>query len=269
MPTHVSVGATADFESYLDHNVGGGPAGKWPVKKNAKPGERVVLMVPALHGPFRAHGIVAATPQQGTWGDSPRYFAPVQDLARIDPPVPVELLSGAFPEWKWTSYPRSFTTVPEDLDAAFWQLIQNPPLAYDTEPPDPGRVSVHTSRIVRDTAAAYGLKVQYSFKCQLCGTALQYGPTAFYAEVHHLRPLGRPHNGPDAQDNMLVLCPNHHALFDLGVPAFVEDDRASINGRIYNITYTHRLAPEHVAYYSARCQRAAAGESRTARSAER
>lgn len=40
-----------------------------------------------------------------------------------------------------------------------------------------------------------------------------------YAESHHIRPLGKKHQGIDHQSNMVVLCPNHHAMFDYGVIA--------------------------------------------------
>lgn len=258
MPTHITIGANADFDKYLDRNVGRGPAGNWPVVKNARPGERVVLLVPALHGPLRAYGTIAGSPQLGSWGDSPRYFVPVENLKRLEPPVPLELLRNTFPEWKWTGYARSFTTVPSELDARFWRLLNTPPIGCDIEPPSPDRVSAHVSRIVRDTATAYALKAQYDFECQLCGTALEYAPGAYYVEVHHLRPLGRPHDGPDARDNMLVLCPNHHALFDLGVPVFVAAGRVLLNGQSYSLTQRHHVSSEHIAYYSNHCQRGGA-----------
>ena len=38
-------------------------------------------------------------------------------------------------------------------------------------------------------------------------------------EVHHIKPLGSGHQGPDYPGNMLVLCPNHHAAFDLSTMA--------------------------------------------------
>ena len=44
-----------------------------------------------------------------------------------------------------------------------------------------------------------------------------------YAEVHHIRPLGSGHDGPDHPGNMLVLCPNHHAAFDLMTMALNPD----------------------------------------------
>ncbi|MBT6251913.1 MAG: hypothetical protein HOI84_01280, partial [Flavobacteriaceae bacterium] len=37
------------------------------------------------------------------------------------------------------------------------------------------------------------------------------GPIAIGA---HIKPLGRPHSGPDVKENLLCLCPNHHDQFD-------------------------------------------------------
>lgn len=45
---------------------------------------------------------------------------------------------------------------------------------------------------------------------------LQLGDGRTYSEAHHIIPLGREHGGPDLADNIIVLCPNHHALCDYG-----------------------------------------------------
>jgi 5-methylcytosine-specific restriction protein A len=87
----------------------------------------------------------------------------------------------------------------------------------DLAEPDSDRVKTTTSRIVRNTQLAIDLKEKYQYHCQLCGEARHRAPLEHYAEVHHIRPLGRPHEGPDVQSNMLVLCPNHHADFDHGL----------------------------------------------------
>jgi predicted restriction endonuclease len=50
-----------------------------------------------------------------------------------------------------------------------------------------------------------------------CETRLQIGPGRFYCEAAHIKPLGKPHDGPDKTGNMIVLCPNHHLQFDRGV----------------------------------------------------
>ena len=53
----------------------------------------------------------------------------------------------------------------------------------------------------------------YDYKCQVCGIYLKK-PNGAIAIAAHIKGLGRPHNGPDAINNMLCLCPNHHDQFD-------------------------------------------------------
>lgn len=76
------------------------------------------------------------------------------------------------------------------------------------------RLAVTIQRVVRDTALSRRLKRLHKDRCQICGTALQLGHGETYSEAHHLQPLGAPHNGPDVEGNILVLCPNHHILCD-------------------------------------------------------
>lgn len=58
------------------------------------------------------------------------------------------------------------------------------------------------------------IKHLYGFQCQICGQRLEIKPGEFYAEGHHLQPLGGEHKGTDVPENVICLCPNHHALFD-------------------------------------------------------
>ena len=37
-----------------------------------------------------------------------------------------------------------------------------------------------------------------------------------YSEGHHLQPLGGDHKGRDRAENIICVCPNHHALCDFG-----------------------------------------------------
>jgi hypothetical protein len=70
---------------------------------------------------------------------------------------------------------------------------------------------------VRDRRKAAALKAHYGNACAICGVRLQVGEGRFYSEAAHIRPLGRPYDGPDKASNMLVLCPNHHLQFDRGI----------------------------------------------------
>lgn len=60
------------------------------------------------------------------------------------------------------------------------------------------------------------IKSLYDYTCQLCNTKLKIRNNLFYSEVHHIQPLGMPHNGPDIKENMICVCPNCHIKLDLG-----------------------------------------------------
>ena len=68
--------------------------------------------------------------------------------------------------------------------------------------------------INRNKGLVVGLKKLYDNQCQLCGTKLEINNGITYSEVHHIKPLGQPHNGPDTSTNMMVVCPNCHVKLD-------------------------------------------------------
>lgn len=77
-------------------------------------------------------------------------------------------------------------------------------------------------RVVRDTSLANSIKELYNYECQVCETSIQTS-NGKYAEGAHIKPLGTPHEGEDATDNLLCLCPNHHVMFDRGGFAINDD----------------------------------------------
>jgi HNH endonuclease len=107
----------------------------------------------------------------------------------------------------------------------------------------PPRIRKEISRIVRDTAASRQLKELYDFSCQICGETLMLDSTRKYAEVHHIQPLGKTGGGPDRENNMICVCPNHHALLDF----------AAIPLEFSKLKLTkHRLRDEFVIHHNAR-----------------
>jgi hypothetical protein len=89
--------------------------------------------------------------------------------------------------------------------------------AADFQPPPPDRALTTDYRILRDTELARRVKSIHRYECQLCGHSIHLADGSRYAEAHHIRGLGEPHNGPDVIGNILCLCPNHHAELDYGV----------------------------------------------------
>lgn len=153
----------------------------------------------------------------------------------------------------------SGTLMPPEIAGALhalWKEVDTSPVGDENEVPAE-RVQSAISRIQRDTVATKALKSKYNYKCQICGIELPCGFEKRYIEVHHLKPLGHPHDGPDLESNMLVLCPNHHSLFDLGVPRFINATSLEINGENYKLTLKHRINEVHIAYYNRQfCQQA-------------
>lgn len=115
--------------------------------------------------------------------------------------------------------------------------------ANDINPPSqPDRVFQRVSRIIRDTAISSELKLLYDHTCQLCGTQLVVCGR-YYSEAHHIRPLGRPHDGSDTRDNLLCVCPNCHVLLDYAAITIQPETLKHLKHRIAaaNVTYHNEL----------------------------
>ena len=119
-----------------------------------------------------------------------------------------------------------------------------------------GRTSVTSDRQIRNSALAQKLKEEYDFTCQICATRLD-SPSGPYAEAAHIKPLGRPDDGPDVKSNMLCLCPNHHKLMDCG--GVVIDDSYCIiqvlDGKqlgLLRMHNRHRVSQEYLNWHRRR-----------------
>src|SRR5688572_11665506 len=107
----------------------------------------------------------------------------------------------------------------DGLGSGVWgltKLLTATPVANDMETQEnkiPIRVKQDVYRILRDTELVRKLKKLYKDQCQLCKITINIGNKT-YSEGHHIQPLGGEHKGPDASENILILCPNCHARCD-------------------------------------------------------
>lgn len=108
----------------------------------------------------------------------------------------------------------------------------------------PKRTPVMLNRIDRKPDLAERVKNQHKNKCQLCGEALALRDGVTYSEAHHLQPLGKPHDGYDVEENLIVLCPNCHVKCDW---AAVEVPWGQIKERT-----KHPISKTYVDYHNAR-----------------
>ncbi|MDP9797714.1 hypothetical protein J2S43_006226 [Catenuloplanes nepalensis] len=112
----------------------------------------------------------------------------------------------------------------------------------------PGRALQKTYRLLRDTRLAREIKLLHRDRCQLCDLVLRLDAARTYSEAHHIIPVGNPHNGPDVAGNIIVLCPNHHALCDYGAIPLERSRIREITGHVisdasleYHNSRIHRM----------------------------
>jgi len=130
----------------------------------------------------------------------------------------------------------------EGLFNGIWGLreMQAFLIATDIEEP-PKRVQTSISRIIRDTKLSNDIKKLYNYKCQICGERIRINNN-YYAEAHHIKPLGNNHKGLDVAENIIVLCPNHHVMCDFGA---IKIDIVKIT-----IHKQHKLSTEYIDYHN-------------------
>lgn len=143
--------------------------------------------------------------------------------------------------------------------SSFDQLLRTlalpTPISVDISAPDEGgattRVETVEYRVLRDTRLARALKTLHDNECQICGLSIDLANGVRYSEAHHIQPLGRPHDGPDVRGNILILCPNHHAMCDYGA---IQLDVARLRTHP-----RHLLGNKFVAYHNERIASAGSG----------
>jgi putative restriction endonuclease len=119
------------------------------------------------------------------------------------------------------------------------------------------RVTTTVQRIVRNTALGTEVKDIYGHRCQFCGEVVETR-AGVYAEAAHIRPVGSPHDGPDALENLLCLCPNCHVRFDR-LAVYVDDQHRVISVRTAAVLGNlatkpgHHPSSDHLAYQRDLC----------------
>jgi predicted HNH restriction endonuclease len=166
----------------------------------------------------------------------------------LDEVVRKELEYNSSDSKNWRSTRDLFFSV-HGIGNGFWGLrdqIAEPPLASDINEPEvlPESKSKEQTiyRIIRDTVMTRKVKALNDHKCQICQATIILPDGTRYVEAHHIIPIGTPHNGPDIPSNIIVVCPNHHAMLDFGCIAL---DVSTLRSRS-----AHAIASVSVGYHN-------------------
>ncbi|MFC6723453.1 HNH endonuclease [Halobium palmae] len=151
----------------------------------------------------------------------------------------------------------------EDREAIKFELRPIEEIEVETEVDlpegnqNPKRKKTTSTSPERNDELVRDLKRLYNDTCQLCGDRRLQGDDIGYSYVHHIKPLGKPHSGPDVPGNVIVLCPNHHDDFDNGMltvdPENLEISHKyedNLTGESVTEKRGHDLEPEYLAYHN-------------------
>jgi hypothetical protein len=122
-------------------------------------------------------------------------------------------------------------------------LVTETPQAKDfNAPSETSRIATTIYRVLRDTQLARRVKMLHNYECQICGETIKLSSGEKYAEAHHIKPLGTPHNGPDIAENIICVCPNHHVKLDYGVMKLELSE--------IKVTSQHSIGTEYIDYHN-------------------
>jgi hypothetical protein len=131
--THILIASKSDEETITRASIGARRRADWIVPKSAQRGDLALFFSRRL-GLF-GEGVVSAEPQPGSKiGRRPACRAAVTAVKEWERPIGLDELR-ELKRWKWTSYPRGFTTVPSEVSAELWGLIRRRTSAGWAEPP--------------------------------------------------------------------------------------------------------------------------------------
>ena len=174
------------------------------------------------------------------------------DSIRVFDPIGQDVLNDVWPE-EFRRFSHAKLRLNADAYPEFegrmtgvYAPVRPAPQGHDLEAPSSTRVQTTVSRIIRDTQLSGRVKSLHRYRCQLlsCEKTIDLADGSCYAEAHHIHPLGKPHNGPDIMENILCLCPNHHAACDLGAIRLVATELRKVTG--------HEVGQEHLEYHNQR-----------------
>jgi|TARA_B100000123_G_scaffold271595_1_gene251858 putative restriction endonuclease len=97
-----------------------------------------------------------------------------------------------------------------DIEELEKNLSKNLRSDYQRSP----RQIINLDSLIRKKENTARIKLIYKHTCQVCQKILHTPDGNPISIGAHIKPLGRPANGPDILENMLCLCPNHHDQFD-------------------------------------------------------
>lgn len=215
---------------------------QWTFPKNASVGDTALLYAGAL-GIFGRAKILSAASPADDWGWPGRYGGDVGEVRVFEMFVPLDYIRSEMPDFGWSRYPRSYTTLDESTAAQLEAVIadyqrDNLDLEPDSLEPaiEGARRLVYVNSYERSRSAREACKRIHKPICAACGFdfGIAYGSGFIgYIHVHHLvrlADIGEEYQ-VDPRTDMIPVCPNCHAVIHSQDPPLSIDSVRKLLGK--------------------------------------
>ncbi|WP_314057967.1 HNH endonuclease [Empedobacter brevis] len=102
-----------------------------------------------------------------------------------------------------------------------------------------GEVIINVKKYKRDNKSIALIKLLRNFECQICNHYILKKDGSKYIEAAHINPKHK--KGKEIDENIILLCPNHHKEFDYGNLNIIEHTKEKIIFELNDIKYTVNL----------------------------
>ena len=103
------------------------------------------------------------------------------------------------------------------------------------------KITINSVSYKRDSYQMALIKKYHDYKCQFCSTKIKKMNGQYYIEACHIKAKAK--GGNENINNILVLCPNCHKLFDVGERKEIEHTNikyvVELNGKIYTAVFAN------------------------------
>ncbi|HTG17515.1 MAG TPA: hypothetical protein VK747_19865 [Blastocatellia bacterium] len=191
---------------------------RWIVPKRAQEGEQVLFFIPDQG--IVGRGEIVSRPSPTMFGRKKSFEASVTRIEVLPRPIPIDSIIGQFPDWKWPTYPRSYTSVESHFGAQLVAFLDQRAYSAADEPSIKAMEGVAREIVVLSRSRNRRLR-QEALKrangvCEVCNQnfARLLGGLGLRAlQVHHRRQLSVTRTPTvTGISDLAVVCANCHCL---------------------------------------------------------
>ena len=102
-----------------------------------------------------------------------------------------------------------------------------------------GEVTVNVKKYKRNNKTIALIKLLRNFECQICNKYILKKDGSKYIEAAHINPKHK--KGKEVEENIILLCPNHHKEFDYGSLNIIEHTKEIIVFELNDKNHTINL----------------------------